>query len=157
MKEWNFKVESNPTDISKKLESTIGSNNGFIFSVNKDENKSITFKIRKRILYVWYWAFQNWTIINGKLLKIDTEKKTNVEISFNQHFLIRLITFTNIVVGLGLLIGTISGILNNTSLYLYLFGGIILVLGIFLWIAMQRKYEKDIQKYKLLISDILEL
>ncbi len=155
MKAWNFKVESNPTDIIKKLESKIGSNNGFVFNVDNDKNNSIAFKIRKRILYVWYWAFQNWTIINGKLIKIDAKKETNVEISFNQHFLIRLITFTNIVSGFGLLIATISGVFNNTSLYI--FGGIILALGIFLWIAMQKKFKKDTQKYKSLISEILEL
>lgn len=154
MKAWNFKTESNPTDISKKLESKLGLDNGFVFSVDNDEKKSITFKIRKQILYGWYWAYQNWTIINGKLLKIDTEDKTNVEISFNQHFLIRLIMFTHIFLGLGLLIGIISGISNSNSLYI--FGGIILVLGVFLWVALQRKFEKDTQKYKTLISEILE-
>ena len=154
MKAWNFKTESNPTDISKKLESKLGLDNGFVFSVDNDEKKSITFKIRKQILYGWYWAYQNWTIINGKLLKIDTEDKTNVEISFNQHFLIKLIMFTHIFLGLGLLIGIISGISNSNSLYI--FGGIILVLGVFLWVALQRKFEKDTQKYKTLISEILE-
>jgi hypothetical protein len=154
MKAWNFKTESNPTDISKKLESKLGLDNGFVFSVDNDEKKSITFKIRKQILYGWYWAYQNWTIINGKLLKIDTEDNTNVEISFNQHFLIRLIMFTHIFLGLGLLIAIISGISNSNSLYI--FGGIILVLGVFLWVALQRKFEKDTQKYKTLISEILE-
>ena len=154
MKAWNFKTESNPTDISKKLESKLGLDNGFVFSVNNDEKKSITFKIRKQILYGWYWAYQNWTIINGKLLKIDTEDNTNVEISFNQHFLIKLIMFTHIFLGLGLLIAIISGISNSNSLYI--FGGIILVLGVFLWVALQRKFERDTQKYKTLISEILE-
>ena len=154
MKAWNFKTESNPTDISKKLESKLGLDNGFVFSVDNDEKKSITFKIRKQILYGWYWAYQNWTIINGKLLKIDTEDNTNVEISFNQHFLIRLIMFTHIFLGLGLLIAIISGISNSNSLYI--FGGIILVLGVFLWVALQRKFERDTQKYKTLISKILE-
>ena len=154
MKAWNFKTESNPTDISKKLESKLGLDNGFVFSVNNDEKKSITFKISKQILYGWYWAYQNWTIINGKLLKIDTEDKTNVEISFNQHFLIKLIMFTHIFLGLGLLIAIISGISNSNSLYI--FGGIILVLGVFLWVALQRKFERDTQKYKTLISEILE-
>ena len=154
MKTWNFQTENNPTDISKKLESKLGLDNGFVFSVDNDKKNSVTFKIRKRILYGWYWAYQNWTIINGKLLKIDTEDKTNVEISFNQHFLIRLIMFTHIFLGLGLLIAIISGISNSNSLYI--FGGIILVLGVFLWVALQRKFEKDTQKYKTLISEILE-
>jgi hypothetical protein len=100
-------------------------------------------------------AFQNWTIVNGELLKIDTENKTNVEISFNHHFLIRLIIFTHIFLGLGLLIAIISGINSNASMYIL--GGILLALGIILWIAIQRKFEKDIQKYKSLISEILVL
>ncbi len=154
MKAWNFKVKNNPTEISKKLEITLGSDNGFLFDTENDENNSITFKIRKRILYVWYWAFQNWTIITGKLIKTDTEDMTNVEISFNQHFLIRLIIFTHIFLGLGLLIAIISGISNNTSMYI--FGGATLLLGIILWFAMQNKYTRDVEKYKTLISDILK-
>jgi peptidoglycan/LPS O-acetylase OafA/YrhL len=62
--------------------------------------------------------------------------------------------FTHIFLGLGLLIAIISGISNSNSLYI--FGGIILVLGVFLWVALQRKFEKDTQKYKTLISGILE-
>ena len=154
MKAWNFKVKNNPTEISKKLEITLGSDNGFLFDTENDENNSITFKIRKQILYVWYWAFQNWTIITGKLIKTDTEDMTNVEISFNQHFLIRLIIFTHIFLGLGLLIAIISGISNNTSMYI--FGGATLLLGIILWFAMQSKYTRDVEKYKTLISDILK-
>ena len=154
MKAWNFKVKNNPTEISKKLEITLGSDNGFLFDTENDENNSITFKIRKRILYVWYWAFQNWTIITGKLIKTDTEDMTNVEISFNQHFLIRLIIFTYIFLGLGLLIAIISGISNNTSMYI--FGGATLLLGIILWFAMQSKYTRDVEKYKTLISEILK-
>lgn len=155
MKVWNFKTESNPTDISKKLESTLGLDKGFVLSVDDDKSNSITFKIRKRILYAWYWAYQNWTIVNGKLLEIDAENKTDVEISFNQHFLIRLITFTHIFLGLVLLIAIISGVSNSNSLYI--FGGILLILGVLLWIALKRKFEKDIQNYKSLISEILEL
>ncbi|WP_179336101.1 DUF423 domain-containing protein [Winogradskyella costae] len=154
MKVWNFKTESNPTDISKKLESKLGSDNGFVFSVDSDKNNSITFKIRKRILYAWHLAYQNWTIINGKLLNIDAENKTNVEVSFTQHFLIRLIVITHLFLGLGALIAVFSGI--NSSPSMYIFGGILLAIGIALWIAVQKKFEKDIQKYKTLISGILE-
>ncbi|WP_245799960.1 DUF423 domain-containing protein [Zobellia uliginosa] len=153
MKLWNFKVKNNPNEISTKLESAL-TPVGFVFNTNRDENNSITFKVRKRILYAWYMVFQNWTIVNGKLLKTDTENKTDVEISFNQHFLIKLIVFTHIFLVLGLLIAIIAGI--NSSPSIYMFGAIVLALGIALWIGVQKKFEKDIQKYKTLISEILE-
>ena len=40
---------------------------------------------------------------------------------------------------------------------MYIPGGILLAIGIVLSIAVQKKFEKDIQEYKTLISDILEL
>jgi len=155
MKAWQFRLESNPAEISKKLVAKLGSNSGFVFSLDDTKNNSMTFRIRKRILYAWYWAFQNWTIINGRLLKTDIDSATNVEISFSQHILIRLILCTHIVLGLGLLIAIVSGIMSRTPLYIV--GGILLALGILLWVSMQLKFEKDIQNYKSLISEILGL
>ncbi len=155
MKTWNFKVNSNPKEISKKLESALGIVDGFVFKINQEKNNSISFKVRKRVLYAWYMAFQNWTIVNGELLKNDTENKTNVEIIFNQHFLIRLIVFTHIFLGLGFLIAIISGTSSNASMYIV--GGILLAIGFVLWNAVQKKFRKDIQKYKIIISEILEL
>ncbi len=155
MKAWSFKLKSSPKEISKKLESELRSIGGFVFNINHDKNDSVIFKVRKRVLYVWYMAFQNWTIVKGELLKNNTENKTNVEITFNQHFLIRLIIFTHFFLGLGFLIAIISGINSNPSMYIL--GGILVALGIILWIALQRKFEKDIQKYKSLITEIFEL
>ncbi len=154
MKAWNFKVKSNPKEISKKLESSLGSANEFVFNMDRDENNSVTFKVRKRVLYAWYMIFHNWTVVKGKLLKADAENKTHVEISFTQHFLITLIIFTQMFLGLGILMAIISGVSSSTSMYIS--GGILLAVGIILWIAIQKKFEKDIQKYKTLISEILE-
>ncbi len=153
MKAWNFKLKSNPKEISEKLEAALGSVNGFVFNMHHDKNNSVTFKMRKRILYAWYMVFHNWTIVSGKLLKTDTENKTNVEISFTQHFLITLIIFTHMFLGLGFLIAIISGISSSASMYIV--AGILLAVGILLWIAIQQKFEKDIQNYKTLISEIL--
>lgn len=154
MKTWRFKVKSNPVEISKKLESSLGAVKGFVFDMNQDNSDSVTFKVRKRILYAWYMVFQNWTVVNGKLIKSNAENKTNVEISFHQHFLITLIIMTQMFLGIGLLVGIISGISNNTSMYVL--GGILIVLAIVIWIAIQKKFEKDILKYKSLITQILE-
>ncbi|WP_339917177.1 DUF423 domain-containing protein [Yeosuana marina] len=155
MKAWKFKLKSSPKEISEKLESELKSIGGFVFHMNLEKNKSVTFKVRKRILYAWYIAFQNWTVVKGELLKNDTENRTNVEITFNQHFFIKLIIFTHIILVLGFLIAIISGInVNSTE---YILGGTLLALGIVLWVALQRKFEKDIQKYKSLITDIFEI
>ena len=57
--------------------------------------------------------------------------------------------------GLGFLIAIVLAISSNV--YMIIPGGILLAVGIVTWIAVQKKFEKDIQEYKTLISDILEL
>ena len=155
MKAWKFKLKSSPKEISETLESELKSIGGFVFDMNHKENESVTFKVRKRILYAWYMAFQNWTVVKGELLKSDTENMTNVEITFNQHFFIKLILFTHIILVLGFLIALLSG--TNFNATMYILGGTILAIGIVLWMALQRKFDKDIQKYKSLFTDIFEL
>ena len=98
--------------------------------------------------------FINKIIVKGKILKTNTENETNIEISFTQYFLWKLVIFTHMFLGLGLLIAIFSGISNSPSLFIV--GVILLVIGIVLWIAVQKKFEKDIQEYKTLISKILE-
>jgi len=154
MKKWNFKVKSNIQEIIKKLDSTLGSADGFVFNIDNGKNDSVTFNVRKRGLYAFYLMFVNKIIVNGKILKTDTENETNIEISFTQYFLWKLIIFTHMFLGLGFLIAIFFGISSSASLYIL--GGILLALGIVLWIAVQKKFEKDIQEYKTLISEILE-
>lgn len=154
MKAWNFKVKSNPKEISEKLKSALGSVDGLVFNIDHDKNNSVTFKVRKRILYAWYMIYHNWTIVHGKLLKTDTENNTNVEVSFTQHFLIKLIIYTHMFLGLCLLIAIFSGI--SRSAFMFILGALLLVVGIVSWIAIEKKFEKDIQKYKLLIAEVLE-
>ncbi len=154
MKKWNFKVKNNIQEIIKKLDSTLGSADGFVFNIDNGKNESVTFKVRKRGLYAFYIMFVNKIIVNGKILKTDTENETNIEISFTQYFLWKFIIFTHIFLGLGFLIVLISGI--SSSAYMSIYAGIFLAVGIVLWIAVQKKFEKDIQEYKTLISEILE-
>jgi len=154
MKKWNFKVKSNIQEITKKLDTTLGSADGFVFNMDNSKNDSVTFKVRKRSLYAYYLVFINKIIVNGKILKTDTENETNIEISFTQYFLWKLVIFSHMFLGLGFLIAIFSGISSSTSLYI--FGGILLAVGIVLWIAVQQKFENDIQEYKTLISGILE-
>lgn len=154
MKVWNFKIKSNPKEISKKLESTLGSINGFVFNIDSDKNNSVTFKVRKRILYGWYMLFHNYIIVKGKLLKTNSKNETIVEIHFIQHFLMKLIIFTNLFLGLSLLILILSGISSSPSIYIT--GGILVTAGVVSWINLQKVFDSKIQTYKTLISEILE-
>jgi len=147
MKAWNFKVKSNPQEIIEKLDDALGSVKGFVFKMDNDRNDSLTFKLRKRALtYIRY----NQIIVNGKILKTETENETDLEISFSQHFI--TILYVSFFWSLGL-IAIILGI--SSSATMYIFGGILLVIGIALWIDAQKNFKKDIQKYKALISEIL--
>lgn len=153
MKAWNFKVKSNPQEIIKKLDSTLGSVDGFVFNMDHDKNDSVIFNVRKRVLYPDQILHRNRIIVNGKMLKTDTENETDVAISFTKPFVITLTL--SIFFGLGFLIVLISGIKSST--YMLIPAGIFLVIGIVLSIAVKKKFEKDIQEYKTLISEILEL
>ncbi len=153
MKKWNFKVKSNVQEIIKKLESSFGVD-GFVFNIDNDKNDSVTFKVRKRGLYAFYLIFINKIIVNGKILKTDAENEANIEISFTQYFLWKLVIFTHMFLGLGFLIAILLGISSNV--YMFIPGGILLSVGIVLWIGVQKKFKKDIQEYKTLISEILE-
>lgn len=152
MKAWNFKVKSNPQQIFKKLNSTLGSADGFVFNMDHDKNDSVIFNVRKRVIYPDQILHRNRIIVNGKMLKTDTKNETDVEISFTQPIVITLILF--IFFGLGVF-AIIVGISSSASTYIP--GGILLAVGIIFWIAVQKKFEMDIQKYKILISEILEL
>ena len=154
MQKWNFKVKRNVQEIIKKLDASFGSVDGFVFNIDNGENESVTFKLRKRGLYAFQIMFVNKIILNGKILKTDTENETHIEISFTQYFLWKFIIFTHVFLGLGFLIVLISGI--STSAYMSILAGILLAIGIVLSIAVQKKFEKDIQEYKTLISEILE-
>jgi hypothetical protein len=112
--------------------------------------------VRKRGLYAFQIILLNRIIVNGKILKTDTENETDVEISFTQDVLTKLIMFINIFFGLGLsLTALISGI--NSNSYMLIAGGILITIGIALWFDVQQRFERNIQKYKTLISEILEL
>ena len=72
MKEWNFEVKSNSQEIIKKLDSSLGSVNGYVFNMNHDKNDSFTFKVRKRVLHAYQLILYNYVFVNGKTLKTDT-------------------------------------------------------------------------------------
>ena len=155
MKAWHFQVSSNPKEISEKLESALGPVNGFVFNMKNDKHDTWSFKVRKRVQYVWYMIFLNYVIVNGKLLKTAAMNVTDVEITFTQHFLMKTIIFAHVVGGFGFLIIILSGISSGVSMYIT--GGVLLAIGIVLLIDLQKRFDKKAQEYKTLISEILAL
>ncbi len=150
MKTWNLKVKSNPQEISKKLDSGLGTIGGFVFRMDTGTKNSVIFKVRKRSLNYLNFIRENQIVVNGKILETDSENKTDIEITFSHHFLTML--YVSFFVGLGLL-AIILGISNRATM---LYGGISLLIGIALWIDVRKNSERNIRKYKTLISEILE-
>ena len=153
MKVWNFKVKSESQEIIKKLNAAFSSNNGFVFDVENDDNNSVTFKVRKRILNAFQTILRNHIIANGKMTHTDTENETDVEITFNQHFLNILEIYIFLILGL---LAIIFGIINNNATG-YIFGSIFLVVEIPFLIFVQKQFARNIQEYKTLFTEILEL
>lgn len=116
------------------------------------DSNSITFDLRKRVIYPSQILLRNRIIVKGKLLKTTTKNETDAEISFTQHF---LITF-NILLFLGLGLFAITlGIVKDTSMYLS--GGVLLAIGVLFWLAAKKKLKQDSKKYRELISKVLAL
>ncbi|WP_163710718.1 DUF423 domain-containing protein [Mangrovibacterium lignilyticum] len=152
MKAWNFKVNSNPQEIAKKLDAALGAVGGFVFKMHPGANDSVTFKVRKRSLNYLNFIRENQIIVSGQLAETDADNETGVEIAFTQHFL--TILYVSVFVVLGLL-SIIAGISRGSAMYVY--GGILLAVGIGLWIDVQKNSKKNIQKYKALIAELLEI
>ena len=150
MKKWKLKVKNSPQEISNKLESI----DGLVFNAQSDRKNLIKFEMRKRILYAWYLIYDNSIIVNGKLSKTDTENETDIEILFNQHFIWKSVIFLHFFLGLGFLIAII---IKSSNVYSYLLGALILALGVLLWVIVKKKYERNIQEYKTLISKTLSV
>lgn len=155
MKAWRFKVKSSPKEISEQLKSELQSIGGFVLNMDRANTQAVNFKIRKRFLYIWFMAFQNWTVVKGEMLNNAAENETEINIRFNQHFFIQLVIFTHVILVGGLLAVIISEIDVHNTLYVLL--GLLIISGIVLGFAIQRKFEKDIQKYKSLMSEIFEI
>lgn len=155
MKAWNFKVCGSPKGICDKLELTLGSVSGIVFNMESNQNDSVTFKVRKKILYAWYILFQNYVIVKGNISKTTIEDETSVHISFKMHFLMILIILTYMLFFFAFLIMIISEI--TSSILIYIIGGILLAAGILLWGEFRKRTNKKVQEYKTLISEILQL
>lgn len=151
MKKWNFKVENGPKEVSEKLNSALGSNDGFVFNTAKDENGAETFRLRKRVHYPDQILHRNRIIVDGKLSESGSEKETLVNITFSQHMVMTLTVYFSFGMGL---FAIISGLISGEMMFMA--GGLLIALAIVLWIGVQKKFKKDIDQYKKFISELLD-
>ena len=154
MKAWNFVVKSNPKAISKKLESTFKDVNGFALDLNHDKNDSVTFKIHKRALETFGIGFRNNINVNGKIKKPNVENKVKVEIYFRQHLIMRVAMFVDLLFGLGIIA---LMIVKSNNYYILIVGGILLILGLLVWLEIQKIFKRNVHDYKKLISEMLQI
>jgi len=152
MKKWNFKVKGSPLEVVRKLETALESFGGFIFKINQNKNDITTFNFRKPVKYPDQILHRNRTIVKGKVIKTADKNETKLEITFSQHFFMILTVLSVVLLGLVLMviIPTISD-----GMTMFILEGVVIALGAVLWIAIRKKFERDIQKHKTLISEIL--
>lgn len=154
MKAWNFQVKNSSKEISKKLESSLGNAHRFVLDMNYDKINRVNFKIRKRLLLSFGINTHNNLVVNGKITKAHPGNETDIEISFSQHPLSKILMYGHSILGLGFVAAIILEYSNNS--YSYLIAGILLSIGVLLGIHLKKKFDKNVQEYKKLISEILE-
>ena len=155
MKNWNFQTKSSPKEITDRLESSLGRSKMFVLNMNSDKKNLVNFKIRKRVLAAFGTISQDEILVKGKISKGDTSNESDVKISFTQHPLLTFLLYAHLILGLGLLAGMFFKISDNS--YFFIVGGILLAIGILFKLHQQREFDKNVQDYKKLISEILEI
>ena len=155
MKAWKFKVNNSPEELSEKLASSLGAGNRFVLDLDHDKKNLVQFKLRKRMLLAFEIMARNNIIVKGNILKSGSSNQADVEITFTHHTLSKLLIFVHLILGLGFLAALIME--TNNSPYMLLAGGILISLGFLLWLHLQKIFEKNVQEYKALLSNVLEL
>src|SRR5690606_34783201 len=134
---------------------SLGHADRFVLNLKSNKIDIVKFKIHKRILVALENSSQNRIIVNGKVSKTDSANETDVEISFTPHPLLKLLWFGTIILGLGFLAGIFLKL--NSNSYVIILGGLLLAIGIFLWLHHKKEFGKNVQEYKTMISRILEI
>ena len=155
MKTWNLQVENSPNEIIKKLESSLGHVSDFVLKMNSNRKDFVKFKIRKRVLLAFEINAQNNIVVSGEISKANDKNETDVDISFTEHPLSKLLIYGHIILGLLFLMLLILKASSNS--YMLLIGGILIVIGILLGLHLKRNFDRNVQEYKTLISGILEI
>lgn len=152
MKNWSFKINKEPQQIIEQLKSEISKSAAFTLNINEKENEVLSFNLRKRIQFGEQILHRNLVIVTGKIYRIDKENFSEVEIVFKENL---LVIFSKIILfGLGL-IAILTGLLNSNS---FIIPGIIfLAIWVVLWFSSNKKFKDNSEKYRVLISELLEI
>ncbi|TRO66840.1 DUF423 domain-containing protein [Christiangramia sabulilitoris] len=153
MQKWNLKVNGTPKEIGEKLKITFENKKGFAF--NSTNDYPLKFKIRKRALVALDGNTLNRIIVKGKILKATKGKNTDMEISFGHHPLWSVVLFGHIFLGLAFIAAMILKFSND--FYFYFIGGILLLIGILVWLHGQKQFDARVSEYKQLIAAHFEL
>lgn len=154
MKTWDFQINKGISETNHLIQSSFGLTKTFVYDNKYKNEDSVKFMVRKRILYPWYLFFDNSLILNGTLSKSGKENATDISISFNQHFLLNLVVFTDAVIGLAILISALQWGGNRFTMVIT--GAIFVIVSILLLLRIKKKYDHDIKQYQNLFSGILD-
>ena len=91
-------------------------------------------------------------VVKGSLSNAEGKGETNVNISFSQHLLWKFVIFVHLLLALSFVIAIFLG---SNDIAMYVLAIITLAIGVFLWLRLQKKYERNIQEYKDLICNLL--
>jgi len=151
MKKWKFEVKGSPKETVQKLDKDALSNSGFVISINTIKKECIQFRLRKRIKDFDKLFYYNLIVLNGDISNSSSENSSTVEIRFKEHLINIILRLVVLVLGL---LSITSGFYTNSGFIIL--GFIFFVIGVVLWVWLNYKFKINIQKYKLLINDLLK-
>ncbi len=151
MKNWRINVEGTPKETITKLHSHMSSDNGFVLRLDKKADQPISFRLRKRIQDGEKILHHNLIIAEGTISPTENDNYSTVAILFKQNTFVTLTKF--ILIGLaGFAI--IAGIFNDAIM---LIPGIIFsIIIIASWMWYHKKFEENINNYKIFFSGIFD-
>ena len=152
MKDLSFKINKEPQQIIEQLKSEISKSGTFTLNIKEEKNEILSFNLRKRIQFGEQILHRNLVIVKGGISRIDKENCSEVDISFKQNPLV--IISKIILFGLGL-ISILTGFLSSTSFIIP--GIILLAIGFILWFSLNKSFKDNSEKYRVLLSELLEI
>ena len=152
MKNWSHKIKKDPQQIIEQLKSGISKSGAFTLNITEKEKEILSFNLRKRIQFGEQILHRNLVIVTGRIYRIDHENCSKVDFEFKQN---PIVVISKIILfGLGL-ISILTGFLSST---LFIIPGIVLLaIGFILWLFLNKKFKANSEKYRVLLSELLEI
>ncbi len=154
MSKWDLKIRKNTREVIHRLKNSFDSKNSFVFNLDETKNDFIKFEIRKRAHHMFQISNGNIINANGVIFKGTTTEETDIQIDFSHHILTKLLIAIYLISCLVMII-FIQKMTENPYIIV---GSVIcaIILGTLSYLEIKSKFEKNIMKYKKLISEILE-